>query len=344
MQRVARTSVTTPEAGRTVLDLLTARFTYRTREQWLALIAEGRVLRNAAVAAPDELLREDDRLEFLPPPILEPPVNTEYRVLFEDEDLIAVDKPPDLPCHPAGRFFNHTLWALIRERTGLESFRFVHRIDRETSGVVLIAKTAMAARGCSRQIEKHQAVKRYLAVVEGTFPEHLSADGWLIRDTASEVRKKRRFVARTGDRVAAPVQEVEPERGSGHTTTPAPRPEWAETELRLVSRHGDISLVEALPRTGRTHQIRATLVSLGFPVVGDTLYGVDDTMFLRFRTGTLTDEDRRRLRLGRQALHAASLVIRHPTTGCELRIEANLPDDMRDLQDRAPGAPASPRA
>ena len=92
-----------------------------------------------------------------------------------------------------------------------------------------------------------------------------------------------------------------------------------------------LSLVEAVPMTGRTHQIRATLCSSGYPVVGDKIYGVDDTLFLRFIADQLTAEDHRRLRLSRQALHAADLTIRHPRSEEILRLTAPLPSDITSL-------------
>ena len=95
----------------------------------------------------------------------------------------------------------------------------------------------------------------------------------------------------------------------------------------------NISKVEAIPETGRPHQIRATLVSLGYPVVGDKIYGVDDRLFLRFINGELTDHDRHRLRLPRQAVHSAELHIIHPKTGKLMQFKAPVPNDMQRLMD-----------
>jgi 23S rRNA-/tRNA-specific pseudouridylate synthase len=127
--------------------------------------------------------------------------------------------------------------------------------------------------------------------VEGDFPEFLDATGWLGSDTASVIRKKRRF------------SWTRPESGDVQD---------AETHCQCLCRHGGLSLVQAVLVTGRTHQIRATMCSLGFPVVGDKIYGRDETWFLRFRDDTLTPADHAAMRLGHQALHAWQLTVRLP--------------------------------
>jgi len=107
--------------------------------------------------------------------------------------------------------------------------------------------------------------------------------------------------------------------------------EWAETKFRLIKQCGDIALIEAAPHTGRLHQIRATLLAMGCPIVGDKLYGVDETLFLRFCKDTLTDADRARLRMDRQALHASGLRFHHPKFGRPVTIDLDLPEDMKQL-------------
>jgi len=313
MKRTARTSISRAEAGSSVIELLTSRFTYHDREEWLELIRQERALVNGRPAGPERVLAPGDELEYLVPLVPEPTVNAEFAVVFEDDLLLVVDKPPNLPCHPAGRFFANTLWALLRQQPGRERIEFVNRLDRETSGLVLIAKTAGAAAGCREQFARRTVDKRYLAIVEGEFPERLHATGVLTSDAASPIRKKLRFV---------PVED-----GAGETIGE----KRVETGFRLASRHDGLSLVEAKPETGRTHQIRASLAGLGFPIVGDKLYGIDEALFLRFCDGRLTEEDRRRLRLDRQALHAAALTLRHPGTREPVSFSAPTPPDMAAL-------------
>ena len=295
-----------------LLDFLSSRFTYHTREQWQERIAEQRVLVNDVPATVHRVLAGGDAVEFIAHDIVEPPVSFDVRIVFEDYDVMVVDKPANLPCHPAGRYFNHTLWAFLKTRHCLESPILVNRLDRETSGLVLLAKHTKAEAKCRTQFAQRRVVKRYIVLVEGGFPESLQARGWMMPDPASGVHKRRRF-------------KPEPHRQGAESE---PFSEWAETDFRLLSRVNGVSEVEAILHTGRLHQIRATLSSLGYPVVGDKLYGPDPMMFVRFCTDALSDEDRRRLRMGRQALHAMDLEFQHPATEAVMHFESPLPADM----------------
>jgi len=311
-ERRARTRISGNETGGALLDYLAARFTYHDRGQWLELVEEGRLRVNERPAVPSTVLQQGDLVEFLVPEQSEPPVNRAYRIVFEDDVLLVVDKPPDLPCHPSGRYFRNTLWRLLNRRTGADAgVTLVHRIDRETSGLVLAVKARWAGSSLGRQFQKRRVFKRYRAMVEGAFPRtEVEARGFLAPDPESAVRKRRRFTL---------------QRPSGGAQS---RAEACHTRFRGLSVHGGISLVEAVPLTGRLHQIRATLFGLGYPVVGDKIYGRDEGCFLRFIRGDLTAKDRHRLRLPRQALHAAELRIAHPATGHPLRFFAPMPEDM----------------
>ena len=314
MKRRIECRISETYAGHTLPAFLTTRFPYHDEMGWRERMAKGRILINDLPAAPQQTLAAGDRLEYLAADTTEPPVNRSLDIVFEDEDIWVINKPPNLPCHPAGRYFHHTLWAILKEQSGGIAPAFINRLDRETSGLVLVAKTPEAAEKGRRQFHGQRVEKRYLALVEGRFPDQLEGHGWLTSDTQSVLRKKRRFLA---------TREGAPPEGS--------KTDWAETKFRCVGIHGEISAVEVVPLTGRLHQIRATLYGLGFPVVGDKVYGVDETIFLRFCTDALTDEDRRRLRMNRQALHAAALRFRHPRTGQELFFETPAPPDMAVL-------------
>ena len=296
-----------------LLGLLTTRFTYHTREEWGARIAENRVLVNGVPAEAARLLAGGDEVEFIAHDIPEPPVSFDLRILFEDYDVMVVDKPANLPCHPAGRYFNHTLWARLKTQYCVESPLLINRLDRETSGLVLVAKQAPAEAHCRSQFAQRRVVKRYVVLVEGEFPAERQAAGWLVPDPESGVRKRRRFIEAAAD------------------ASPGEGAEWAQTEFRRMGVRDGISAVEALLQTGRLHQIRATLGSLGYPVVGDKVYGVDPLMFVRFCDGTLSPGDWRRLRLARQALHAAELEFTHPSTGQVLQFQSPVPPDMAAL-------------
>jgi 23S rRNA pseudouridine955/2504/2580 synthase/23S rRNA pseudouridine1911/1915/1917 synthase len=314
MTREMNFTIREKDAGRAVGAFLAARFTYHSVSEWAALLGEGRVRVNGSKAEPEAPLRCGDVVTYDASGIPEPPVDERVEVLVDDPLVLAVNKSGNLPCHPGGRYFSHTLWAIVKERLGVREPVLVNRIDRETSGLVLIAKTPEAAQNLWKQFARHVVQKRYDVLVEGVFPERAEAAGWLVADRKSAIRKKRRFAVATAG--------GEP---------PEPGAEWAETAFERVRVCDGFSAVRAIPRTGRLHQIRATLLALGFPVVGDKLYGVDETLFLRFCSDTLTEEDRRRLRLGRQALHATWLRFHHPRFGKLIELEAPLPDDMAAL-------------
>ena len=314
MTREMTFTIREKDAGKTLVAFLVARFTYHDSEEWSRLISEGRVRVNGYATVPAVMLKPDDVLRYDASDIPEPPVDETFGVVSDDPMLLVVDKSGKLPCHPGGRYFNHTLWAFLKARYGLEDPVLVNRIDRETSGLVLVAKVPEAAHNLWKQFATHKVVKRYTVFVEGEFPERLDASGWLCVDPASAIRKKRRFLpAAAGS--SAPEKEAE----------------WSETAFERVRLCDGFSVVTALPRTGRLHQIRATLLSLGFPVVGDKLYGVDENLFLKFCEDALTEEDRKRLRLRRQALHAGYIQFRHPRFGALTELTAPLPQDMSAL-------------
>ncbi len=325
MKRRIGVTVGPAEAGVDLLDFLCGRFTYHCRETWTRHIAEGRVRIDGRAGSPSRILGRGDRVEYQPPETPEPPVETEFTVIHEDSRLLVVDKPANLPCHPGGRYFRHTLWALLRrERPGGE-IALVHRIDRETSGLVLVARTKAAARALGEQMAGGSIRKRYLILVRGRFPDgDVDASGVLVPDPDSPVRKKRRF---------CPVKGASKPAGDSGG-------EFCRTLFRREGGSSGRSLVSARPLTGRRHQIRATLLGLGYPVVGDKLYGGDDGVFLRFIEDRMSPGDRRRLILPRQALHAAELRLFHPATREPLAFRAPLPLDMSGLiqQERWPTA------
>jgi RluA family pseudouridine synthase len=243
----------------------------------------------------------------------EPAVDTGYTILYRDEHLLAINKPARLPCHPGGRYLHNTLIHLLRRDLSPADPVLAHRLDRETSGVLLLALNRQTGARLYRQFANRTVKKHYEVFVEGVFPPTLLADGYLMSDPDSVVRKRRRFAQ------GLPITELPPDA------------ERAITRFTCLASDGEISHVMAKPETGRLHQIRATLHSLGFPVIGDTIYGVDANLFLKFCADRLDTIDRQRLRIARQALHAASIRCIHPATGEIFSCHAPLPTDLQTL-------------
>ena len=261
----------------------------------------------------------------------EPPVDESFAILYEDDALAVVAKSGNIPCHPGGRYREHTLAHLLASRAGFGALHWVNRLDRETSGTVVVAKTAEAASRLGRALMRGRFAKRYLAIVQcggvRTLPQNdpgawETVCGTLHPARGCGVRKMRLFV-REG--------ESPPTPDSGAAIVPTGPGQVCETRFRIVGRRGGFALVEAEPVTGRVHQIRATLRALGLPVVGDKLYGPDPGIYARLCDDALTEADRAALLLPRQALHAASIAFPHPFTGATIRAEVPLPPDMAEF-------------
>ncbi len=310
MQDRTISTIAGPELEGVRLDhFLTERFTYQSRTGWQAIIREGRISVNGIRVRASRRLHAGDLITFDVRGIAEPEVDRSYSVVLDRPGFLVVSKSGSLPVHPSGCYFQNTLLMLMKERYG-ELF-VVNRLDRETSGLVVLAKDAGSAGVLSGLFASRQVEKTYLAAVFGTFPSGtVVKNGWLSADPDSPVRKKRRFT------------EADPGTEDA---------ESCGTEFECLKTNGRFSLVECRPHTGRLHQIRATLRSCGFPLLGDKLYGPDDTIFLRFTEDAVTDADRAALVLPTQALHAWRLRFAMPGTGEQVACESEPPDAMMEL-------------
>lgn len=288
-----------------LVQFLAGRFTYRSAEEWQQRITAGEITLNGKPVSPEYILQMHDCIEYHPQDIPEPPARTDYKIIHEDEYILVIDKPGNLCVHPSGPYYQNTLWYLLRQK--YQHIHFINRLDRETSGLLLAAKSAEAA----RKIAETDAVsnKHYLAIVHGDFTEKYTADGFLV-SANSLIRKKRKFISENPDDLPG---------------------ETAVTYLEPVISGGKFSLVKATLGTGRTHQIRATLFSLGFPLAGDKLYGVDERFFLKQKSEDFTAEDLEKLILLRQALHSAGFALIHPATGEKLSFSSPLPDELENF-------------
>jgi 23S rRNA-/tRNA-specific pseudouridylate synthase len=304
MSTIQRSTLVLPQDGGKELSFyLALRFTYFSQDQWEFEIAQGRVRRNGEPTEGRAILEPKDLITFTPLPYQEPPVRTDWTLLEEDEHFAFINKPPFLPCHPGGIYLHNTLLSMLTPRW--PEARLVNRLDRETSGIVVLAKHREAAAGAAREFSEGRVEKRYYVLVEGLFPHTLEARGILVRDEDSPVRKK--------------VRLIPSERPRVHTSFSR-----GGNPFAMEGIPGMVSPVWATLHTGKTHQIRASLCSLGFPVVGDKLYGPDDSLFLRFTEDRLTVEDRCRLGMDRQALHCAFLSF--TAGGSTYHLEAPLGD------------------
>ena len=286
---------------------LSERFTYHSISKWRELIADGQISLNDKPSFKSTILHGGDVLTYAPVDLKEPAVDFNYSIVYEDEHLFVINKSGNLPCHPAGPFFKHTLWHHVSSRYG--KIYLINRLDRETSGLLIAARNPETASKFSKQLT--QMEKEYRVLVFGDFTKAVVADGYLIKDKASIVRKKRHFVF-------ADKLPDDAEKASA-----------VKTLFEPIRSENGFSLVKAILKTGRLHQIRASLFSLGFPVVGDKLYGPDDHIYLKIREDNITDTDWSRLVMRRQALHSYRLNFTHPVNHEKMEFTAALPSDFK---------------
>jgi 23S rRNA pseudouridine1911/1915/1917 synthase len=246
-------------------------------------------------------------------------------VLYEDDHLLAVVKPPLLAVHPTARYHKNTLIKLLQAaRPECPFLSLGHRLDRETSGVILLSKTRECDRSLKRQLEARDGIeKTYVAFTWGIPDRGDGARSFLCErrmelDPTHPLGIKMRLREAPDALYAATRIDVKRVlRGKGGEASAEGGRVYAEVHCGL--------------ETGRQHQIRLHLASLGATIVGDKLYGGDDALFRRAADGELTADDASRLELPRHALHAARLTLAHPITGSALDLEAPLPADMRDF-------------
>jgi 23S rRNA pseudouridine1911/1915/1917 synthase len=236
----------------------------------------------------------------------------DFTIVDETDDYLVVDKPPFLLVHPAKPDGKSTLWGELRKLLAFEiansgQVSIVNRLDRETSGLVLVAKTSSAARKFGLSMQQQALHKEYFAIVWG-WPEWETK----IVDAPLDRQGKHQTSAIWLKRMIHPAGAA------------------AQTEFRVEQRFtrstssGDkFSLIRAIPRTGRTHQIRVHVSSLGHPIVGDKIYGPSEQLYLQFIETGWTPELERRLLLPRQALHSSKLAI-----GNEREWTSALPVDL----------------
>ena len=331
-KRIIETTLLPENAGKRLDQYLADRFTYRSRTQWQEAVSRGEILLNGKSVRSSRVLRSGDVLAFVPDEatLQEPFVDTSYLVLLERKDFFAVAKPPAIPVHPSGRFFHNTLLKVVEKDFG--KVYLVNRLDRETSGVTLFAKDPETAKILSRLFEERKVEKKYLAIVHGSFPDTaFTAGGILTQDEFSPVNKKRRFIP--DEKTLTFLHSLQSYSGRKRFAPLKKNQDFEEcaTFFSPVKIGRKMSIVEVTPSTGRLHRIRAVLCSLGFPMAGDKLYGLDDTFFLKYTKELLTEEDKKILLLSHQALHAQSISFSFPGEKDPIFIKAPMPEEFLHL-------------
>jgi 23S rRNA pseudouridine1911/1915/1917 synthase len=279
----------------------------RTRIQ--AIIGEQISFSDGRNVRPAASVRAGETIRLRRPAPVEPPVPRHFEILYQDDSVLVIDKPAGLPMHTTAKFWRNTLTALLRERYPDEQMEVAHRIDRETSGVLLIARGRKMASFLTRAFARRAVDKTYLALVKGQPPDRGRIERPLkLLDTKSHVMM-----------------------GVAADGLPA------VTTFEVVRRFADHALCAAHPETGRQHQIRVHFQSLGHPIVGDKLYGAGEELFMRSCDQGVTPELLELFDgLPRHALHAHRLTFPHPTRGEPMTVESPLPRDLADYMATLP--------
>ncbi|NLE46384.1 MAG: RluA family pseudouridine synthase [Chloroflexi bacterium] len=284
-------------AGERLDRALAARFPDLSRAQLQRLIKSGDVTVDGRPSKPAYHLEVGQEVSVTLPEETESavlPESIRLNVVFEDETMLVVDKPAGMVVHPA---YGHTTGTLVNAILahcpevahvgGPERAGIVHRLDKDTSGLIVVAKTDLARTALQRQFKHRQVAKTYIALVEGhVYPK----EGVIEVPIGRDKRDRKRM---------GPVREGRE----------------ALTSYRVLEHFEEHTLVEVRPHTGRTHQIRVHLAWLGYPIVGDAVYG----------------HRRQRLLKARHFLHAAKLRVTHPKTQDLLEFEAPMPHELMDL-------------
>lgn len=289
-------------------------------------IKEGLIKINDRPTKASHLLNQGDHISLQLPRIILPqliPEEIPLDIIYEDNALILVNKPPGMVVHPAAGHWQNTLVNALLHHCGClpqpkiplgrskkaeddAIFRpgIVHRLDKNTSGIIIAVKTAQAHIHLSQQFEKRTIVKEYLAIVEG----EVRFDADTIDKPLGRHKKHREKIA---------VQK----KGTGQE---------ALSVYQVKERFKGFTLVSISPKTGRTHQIRVHLASIGYPIVADDAYGVRKALYLSDITSNVS-ENTQALILGRQALHAHKISFIHPVSSERVTFETELPEDMTKL-------------
>ncbi len=277
-------------------DWLTGSFPFFTRDEWLSQIKSGLItVDQKVIVDPDYRLSRDQQIARLHPISEEPDVNTSLKVLWQDCAIAVVEKPAGLVMHESSLFRRKTVDWVLSTVLG-SGWHPVHRLDRETSGVLLCAKGTSLRRMLAKALEKGEIHKAYLA----------HCCGVPLQESWTEARP---IIPANSPRGRASIGNL----GDEHA-------HHATTLFRLLKQYSDSCLIEAKPKTGRTHQIRVHLQASGLPVIGDKLYGADQQIFSSYLSQGNSEFVKSIAGCDFHRLHASELCFTHPLSGEEIHV------------------------
>ena len=300
-------------AGQRLDQFIQSRIPRLSRTRAKAICKAGAFRLDGTRRRPSDLVRAGETVLLVRQTFQEPDAPREMPLLYSDRAVAVIDKPAGLPVHPSASYHRNTVSYILRERHGDEAPRITHRLDRETSGVLLCARSLDVERRLKQAFEGREVRKAYLAIVRGE-------------------------MTRDEGQIDLPMARAE--EGLHMLMCVSDRPDALEasTHFQVLLRAGGHSLVGLWPRTGRQHQLRVHLTALGHPIMGDKLYGPEGQQpFLDHIETGMTDALAERLGHTRHALHAHRLQIAHPLGEGVLDLVSPLPEDLHCLWESLTG-------
>ena len=283
----------------TLIDFLVRRFPYQTRENWIKSIESGAIRVNEKKTIPSFVLSSKDVISYDRPRSEEPEVDTRYRILYLDQYILVVEKNGNIPIAESGRYYRNTLINILKEKEGFSELYAVHRLDKETSGVLLISRQKEIATRLGVQFANQVPKKTYHAILRG----ELTCDERLVDQPIKRCSTEQSKIR---------IRQVVDDQGKP-----------SKTLFRKIAANNYLTLSEIQTFSGRTHQIRCHAEYIGYPLLGDKLYGQDDDDFLDFLNEKRRPEFESYGSLSRQLLHASSLSFDHPETGQEMSFQSD---------------------
>jgi RluA family pseudouridine synthase len=313
-ETILQSKITLQQAGQSLLDYLAQRFRYQSRDSWQTLIENGKVTINGLTVSPAQILKSKDIVAYAVV-LNEPPVDKNIGILHEEEAFLVCIKPGSLPSHADGNFIKNTFIHILKERLTKQGYKgklnLVHRLDRETSGLIIVSKEKSAHQKLTQQFENGTVTKDYVAIVRGVIAEKsFEVGGTIGKDSESKISIRQKvFKNATQDS------------------------KKSLTRFEKIKSYSTSTLLRCVPKTGRTNQIRVHLDSIGHSLIGDKLYGRSDDEFLEFIRHVKAGGDPSwpgHLETSRQMLHASRLSFKHPITDQIVTFEAPFPQDFTE--------------
>lgn len=298
-----------PGSGPLRLDAyLAVNYPFWSRSKWQKKLRVGEVRVNNAKMDPSYRLREGDVIAIFHPHRREPEVDHNIFPIFKDGGVMAFYKPANLPMHENGPYRKNTFCNILKQQFG-SSWAPIHRLDRETSGIVLCGNTPKIRQNLAGAFAHKEVTKEYLAIVKGIPTTSSWREDGSIGDLEDSLIRIKKWVVPNG--LAA------------------------LTFFQVLEKTSGYSLLLARPKTGRTNQIRIHAAVKGFPIVGDKLYHPDESVFIEyFENGGNTKTVLEKVEFHRLCLHAAGLEFTHPETDQICKINSPLPEDMEEFWQR----------